>query len=76
MEQIPKELPLSKKRGSEFLTRLQRRADYLRKRIDTNNQIGKYANLSYDEAEFSALEWTIKKIIEYEKQIDRLDRKK
>jgi hypothetical protein len=58
---IPERLPISGKKGSEKLNRLCRRAEHLRRRIDSVNQ-----DLSYDKAELAALEWAIKQIILYE----------
>lgn len=63
---IPDKLPLSKKRGSELLLRLQKRANWLRKRIGENEGLN---NLSFDRAELVSLDWAIAIIIEYETEL-------
>ena len=61
MVEIPERLPISGKKGSGNLIRLRRRSEHLQQRIESADH-----DLSYDKAEFMALEWAIKHIIMYE----------
>lgn len=66
MVKIPERLPISGKPGSNKLSRLLRRAEYLQQRIGSANQ-----DLAYDKAELAALEWAIEKIVLYEELLKK-----
>ena len=61
-EEIPRDLPVSGRRGGIHLKRLNERADYLRKKIIE----ARPKELHYELAELGSLEWVIKTIILYE----------
>ncbi len=61
---IPDRLPISGKKGSERLKRLERRLVFLRERINISTE-----DRSFDEAEASALEWVIETMLEYETKL-------
>ena len=63
MPQIPRSLPISKRKGSERLGRLERRLRHLQTIIIPTGRSG----VEYDRAESSALDWAIKSLIIYER---------
>lgn len=70
---IPERLPLSGKKGSEKLIILERRAEFLKKRI---SDLGNASHRSYDNAEMVALEWIIRNFILYENLLKKGDESK
>ena len=64
--EIPRSMPISGRKGAIRLERLRRRAEYLQKRIQTTGH-----ELTYDMAEFAALEWVIRTMIMYEELLKK-----